>query len=216
MKRAFNGVMAGLVLYFSNGIAEAKGPYTPRDAKPQFACSREYNLDLQRRQELLQRTGSIDSTVQDATLGPNSDDIAKSNLEAALGLNLYNKGKFQEALEHWQKAVSLNPNQSGYQNDLARTYKKLGNKEKSLNHFHKAVELNPSNSTALFNLGSTYFSSAKRLIGSDPSLSRKYFDQALITLGKYILIFPKGPKFKRSKKGIRLITNKYLSKVTKR
>jgi tetratricopeptide (TPR) repeat protein len=67
--------------------------------------------------------------------GPNKE--AEDNL----GVVLLNAGRFQEALPHLQRAVTLNPNSPIYNLHLAICEHRLGNLAQALEHYQAVISL---------------------------------------------------------------------------
>lgn len=77
--------------------------------------------------------------------------------EAALtGTQLIKQGKFQEALQHLHKAVSLDKSNSTYFNNLAFCYGEIGDSEQACRSFETAIELDTSNKSVIFNASLLY------------------------------------------------------------
>jgi len=80
-----------------------------------------------------------------------------------LGVAYWSKGDYENALEAYQKALSLDNNYSIVLNNLGSLYLSRFNKSKSssdyqnaLQHFKKAIELDPNYASAYNGLGSAY------------------------------------------------------------
>lgn len=76
--------------------------------------------------------------------------IAHNNL----GKILYNSGKFEEAMEHYNRAVELKPASTQPRFNLGLIYLKLGRVEEAAGQFRLALEADPDNAIAHVNLGS--------------------------------------------------------------
>jgi tetratricopeptide (TPR) repeat protein len=70
-----------------------------------------------------------------------------------LGNILSNRGHVAEALEHFQKAVALEPESSYFRTGLAITYYKMGGVDKAIDESQKALEIDPDNAEAQYGLG---------------------------------------------------------------
>ncbi len=81
------------------------------------------------------------------------DRKLKSKIQLYEGMIIFNKGRCEEALEAFNKALEINP-----QNEVALANKgavlsDLGRHEEALNAFDKALEMNPQNRIILSNRG---------------------------------------------------------------
>ena len=70
-----------------------------------------------------------------------------------LGLLLGNEGRMEEAMEHYHKAIRINPNFSEVQNNLGRALAEQGRLDEAMENFRKAIQIDPNNFKALDNLG---------------------------------------------------------------
>jgi tetratricopeptide (TPR) repeat protein len=71
-----------------------------------------------------------------------------------LGLALGQKGRLDEAITHFQKAVEVNPELAEAQNNLGLALEQKGRLDEAITHFQKAVEVNPELAHAQYNLWS--------------------------------------------------------------
>lgn len=72
----------------------------------------------------------------------------------SLGEELHRAGKFEEALDHLQRAVKLRPNDALSRINLARVLQSQGRPEEALGHFRAAVAAEPKHLLARMRLGS--------------------------------------------------------------
>jgi Flp pilus assembly protein TadD len=70
-------------------------------------------------------------------------DQAKAQVE--FGLNVAQKGLWTTAVNHWEKAVELEPTYAAAWNNLAVGYEQLGRFDDALKAYQKAVDLEPNN-----------------------------------------------------------------------
>ena len=70
-----------------------------------------------------------------------------------LGVTLFQKGKGDEAIVHFQKALELNPDCVDAHNSLGGALLQKGKEDEAITHFQKALELNPDYVDAHINLG---------------------------------------------------------------
>lgn len=84
----------------------------------------------------------------------NPDDMA-AWLELA---NLYfDAGKFQDAIQAYNKYLGMNPNNPNVWTDLGVMYRRSGNPSEAISSFDKAIELDPRHEQARFNKGIVLF-----------------------------------------------------------
>jgi len=73
-----------------------------------------------------------------------------------IGTILEWRGKWQDAIESYQKALSVNPSHYSAQMGLARIYKRRGDISQSIETYRKAVRIQPRNKRAYIELGLLY------------------------------------------------------------
>jgi tetratricopeptide (TPR) repeat protein len=78
---------------------------------------------------------------------------AQSNYFA--GASLLSQGRLDEAIEHFEKAVALDPSSAPNQVGLAKTYCRKGSLDEAIVHFKKALESEPGTVEILYALGCT-------------------------------------------------------------
>ena len=71
-----------------------------------------------------------------------------------IAINLVQKGRTDEAVAHYNKALELDPSYGEAHYNLANALVRLGRVDEAIAHYEKAVELNPNNALAYYNLGS--------------------------------------------------------------
>lgn len=69
-------------------------------------------------------------------------------------------GLFEQAIEHYQSALTMGQNSSLYSN-MGLCYQRLGNVAQAEEHYLKAISLDPKNEFAYNNLSATYFRQAE-------------------------------------------------------
>jgi serine/threonine protein kinase/tetratricopeptide (TPR) repeat protein len=74
-----------------------------------------------------------------------------------LGVIYRSDGKYEEALEEYNKALELDPNYGEIHNELGYLYAELRNFEKSIEHFKKYLSLNPGDANPLDSIAEAYF-----------------------------------------------------------
>jgi tetratricopeptide (TPR) repeat protein len=79
-----------------------------------------------------------------------------SEIFDTLGLAYDFDGHPTEAQAAYRKAISINPRNAGFHNNLAANLLRSGNQATGINEFRKALEIDPANKTANLNLASLY------------------------------------------------------------
>jgi tetratricopeptide (TPR) repeat protein len=88
------------------------------------------------------------------TLACTSDNaIAHNNL----GVTLLQKGKVDEAIVHYQKALQINPDHVEAHIDFGNALIKKGSVDEAMVHYQKALQINPDSAKAHDNLGNALF-----------------------------------------------------------
>ena len=113
-------------------------------------------------------------TLWRTTIARNPDCwLAHNNL----GGYLYNKGHIKEAMEHYQKAIQIDPNYAEAQNNLGAALAAEGQFDEAIENYHKAIQIRPDFAYALNNLGMAL-------------AARGQFDDAIKNYRKAIQISP--------------------------
>jgi tetratricopeptide (TPR) repeat protein len=93
-----------------------------------------------------------------ATLARNPDSwMAHNNI----AISLLGKGKVEEAIVHYNKALELDPNYSEAHFNLGNALLRLGRVDEAIAHYQKALETNPNNLPALYNLAGVFGQSGR-------------------------------------------------------
>ncbi len=98
------------------------------------------------------------------------------------GVQLYEEGRVQEALEAWNTTIQLNPRADDAYNNRGVIRQSHGDYDGALEDFNRALELNPENEIAYINRGETLcaqghyqaalsdFLAANHLLSGEPSI----------------------------------------------
>ena len=70
-----------------------------------------------------------------------------------LGHELFEKGRLDEAISHYQKGLETQPNNRQFHNNLANALREKGRLDEAIVHYEKAVQIQPGSAEAQFNLG---------------------------------------------------------------
>jgi tetratricopeptide (TPR) repeat protein len=74
-----------------------------------------------------------------------------------LGIALNDRGKTDEAMAHYQRAIELRPSYAEAHYNLGRLLAQKGQLDDAVTHYEKALEINPADAEAQNNLGVTLF-----------------------------------------------------------
>jgi tetratricopeptide (TPR) repeat protein len=84
------------------------------------------------------------------TLACTSDNAVAHN---SLGNALLQKGSLDEAMEHFQTALQINPGYMGAHNNLGNALLQKGSLDEAMGHFQMVLQIDPDNTDAHNNLG---------------------------------------------------------------
>jgi tetratricopeptide (TPR) repeat protein len=73
-----------------------------------------------------------------------------------MGLAYHNKGDYQKAIEHYQKAIKLFPSYSPCYENLARAYEAINNWEPAIEAYKKSIDYDPGYPASHLNLARLY------------------------------------------------------------
>ncbi len=107
--------------------------------------AREQQTDQNANVEIMTRIASLEKMLI------TKPDDAK--LLVQLGNDYFDLGNHQKAIDHYTKALEIEPNSPDVWTDMAISYRKIGNPKESINCFRKALAINPNHQLALFNMG---------------------------------------------------------------
>ncbi len=121
--------------------------------------------------------------------------VTKNNYMAHinLALDLMEKGKMNEAVDHYNKAISIIPYYEVIYYDRGIAYYHLGQKQRALEDFKEAIRLKPDYAAAFYNMGIVYLGLGKyqnaienytETILINPGYAYAYNDRALAYLNQ--------------------------------
>jgi tetratricopeptide (TPR) repeat protein len=134
-----------------------------------MGTSADPKADTRRADELISRALALDPTAA----GAHGDKA----------WNLFNQGRFEEAIAERERALALNPADVGTIQGLAWDHACLGQYEKSLELFDNAIRLSPRDPALQF----MYFGKSRTYFGL------KQYDQAIDRARRAITIGPNNP-----------------------
>jgi tetratricopeptide (TPR) repeat protein len=93
------------------------------------------------------------------TLFSHAVQVTKDNFLAHtnLGIALFEKGKIEEAIEHYNKAIGLNPAYSYPYNSRGIIYRERGRYQLAIEDFNNAIRINPDFAEFYYNRGTAYY-----------------------------------------------------------
>ena len=109
--------------------------------------------------------------------------------------NLYYDGQaYPQAIEYYEKAIGLQPDNADVRTDLGTAYWYTGNADKAIASFEKALTIRPNHAATLFNLGIVRWQGKKdpkgaivaweKLLQTNPDYPQKDQVQMLIERAK--------------------------------
>ncbi len=86
------------------------------------------------------------------------EETAKANPKnaaawTAFGNALYDAGRFNEAVDAYQKSLDINPNNVDVRVDMGTCYKNIGKPDRALDEYRRAIKINPNHPLAHRNSG---------------------------------------------------------------
>ncbi len=85
-----------------------------------------------------------------------ASDPQNRNAWVQLGHNYFDSNQPMEAIEAYNKALEINPNDPDVLTDQGVMFRALGWYDKAIENFKKANQLNPNHPQSLFNMGVVY------------------------------------------------------------
>jgi len=89
------------------------------------------------------------------------------------GIELYDLGKYEEAITYFKKALEIDPNNAHALNNIGRAYAQLADYEIAKKYFEQAIQIDPNYQNALSNLGHVY-----QILGKYEE-AIKYYEESL-------------------------------------
>jgi len=141
----------------------------------------------------LEKAGNYDQAItllQETT----TNDPTKDLLWAYLGEAYTGAKKYPEAIEAYQKAISLKSDSALYHSALANAYGKAGQTDKAVAEYTQVAQMDPAGAaTAYFNMGAVYTNAGKvddaitafdKVIQLDPNRAEAYYWKGVNMMGK--------------------------------
>jgi tetratricopeptide (TPR) repeat protein len=73
-----------------------------------------------------------------------------------IGFALFTEGRMEEAIDHYNKAISIKQNSADNYNNRGVAYGKLGQHQRAIEDYNRAIRLKPDYAEAYFNMGNVY------------------------------------------------------------
>lgn len=132
----------------------------------------------------MMETGNYDGAVaiyKSAVQADPTKDLLWANLGLAyLGRNVQTKDRAEsttlanDAVEAFQKAISINPNVGAYHNNLGQAYARAGKTADALKEFQTAAQMDPTAAARYyFNAGATLTNESTKLTPGSPEQKKK-------------------------------------------
>jgi Flp pilus assembly protein TadD len=74
-----------------------------------------------------------------------ADARSDAKEQVAFGINVAQRGLWQEAIYRWEKAIEIDPTYAAAHNDLAIAYEHEGQLDKARKAYEKALDIDPNN-----------------------------------------------------------------------
>lgn len=129
--------------------------------------------------------------VKEITSEFSSEESFEVNEELTTGYDLMQEGKVEEAIEHFKKAIELNPDNEISYNNLSWAYNELGEYEKSLENIEKALSIEPNEDIEYVNQGNAYcgLEEYDKALYSFAEAIKKKKDSELAYYGKGVIYY---------------------------
>ncbi len=121
------------------------------------------------------RKGSVETSPSKTPV----EDAVRAENYVADGIELYKTGKYDGAIQKWNKALRIIPDDAEVHNFAGTAYHKLGMLDSAISAYKKAVLLEPDYFQAWNNLGFMYF------LKGDYREALGYFNHALVVNPNY-------------------------------
>jgi tetratricopeptide (TPR) repeat protein len=112
-----------------------------------------------------------------------------------LGLALFQRGKIDDAIAHFQKALEINPNFATAHNNLGSALGQKGQVDEAMIQFQRAFALDPAYGNAHYNLGYAFFQKGRfdeAIAQYQKALSLEPFTDPKINYNLGVALFQKG------------------------
>lgn len=126
-----------------------------------------------------ERSPEMSEKYLEKILNAKAKSLSRSDLITfnRLGIVLKKQGKWQKAIEHYEKALTIAPNDEALYYNIGLAYQEGGNNQAAVKHFDKALRINPGlhegNLTVCMNLGNVYYQV------NDQDMAERFFKAAL-------------------------------------
>jgi len=73
------------------------------------------------------------------------------------GMQYFNKGRYEEAIDIWLEELKMTPNNPSVQNNIGLAYRRLGDSQMAIHYLKRAIELKPGYGRYYYNLGLVHY-----------------------------------------------------------
>ncbi len=132
------------------------------------------------------KSPSVTSTPEPKLPPPTISIAVEEYIER--GLVLVDGGRYEEAIQEFNKAIEIDPNNPEIYFYRGNTYADKGDSDKAIDDFTKAIQLDPTNANAYYNRGISYsdkrdldraIADYSKTIELDPSYAFAYYNRGL-------------------------------------
>ena len=109
------------------------------------------------------------------------DAVAETEAYESVGASFLKEGKYDKAIQCYEKAIELNPQDYEAYNDMGIAYMNSGSYEMAIESFEKTLSINPKLAKPYFNLSIAYTRKGEK---EDPIAKNGDDDTALLCLKK--------------------------------
>ncbi len=103
--------------------------------------------------------GDVDAAISACTAALQSEVLSETNRRSALnnrGIAYRSKGDYDHAIQDFNQAIQLNPNDDKVLNNLGAAYMMQGDHDHAIQNYDKAIQLNPDYFIAIKNRAAAY------------------------------------------------------------
>jgi len=123
---------------------------TKKELKNKILSS--WSKDLIKNNDLIDKIANIDRENLEKT----DKKLPDTTEDFKLGNEYYDKGDYDKAIDCYQKAIDIKPDDEAYYN-MGIVYDAKGDYDKAIEYYQKAIELNPNDNETYYNMGNAYY-----------------------------------------------------------
>ncbi|HKL27603.1 MAG TPA: tetratricopeptide repeat protein [Desulfuromonadales bacterium] len=169
------GLIIGYLIGHGGGTPERRASAPPQRPAPAATVTPQKQID------------EIKSVV--------AQDPSNRGAWVALGNTYFDNNQFIDAIDAYDKALELGPDDANVLTDQGVMFRRLGWFDKAIENFRKATEIAPNNPTPWFNLGVVYRNDLKD------------FPKAIEAWNRFLELAPAGPNTEQIRQQIEAMKN---------